>query len=219
MIGVDLATGLGRGGLDRSTPSAASSGRDEARPASHRHSGRSGAAPRARFRPARYRAARPEAHRLGASSTSKKSPWNDTSGSRSRRRRTSSDSSNTAPRWPFGTGKAARSAGRAGESPKTGSTRLGASRASDASCLATRIGERPGQHGDAGADLQLLRAGQRVGHPDERDPRAASTPAPTARASRSPLLQLIDLAAKPAGRRWWRASRRERTFRTSTRPR
>ena len=55
-----------------------------------------------------------------------------------------SDSSNTAARFPSGTPNSTRSAGWAGCSPNTGRTRPGASPASDASCLATSAGCRPG---------------------------------------------------------------------------
>ena len=79
-----------------------------------------------------------------AESTVKNSPWNVTSGSRSSRRISCSDSSNTAARRPGGTPNAASSAGRAGLRPNTGSTRRGASPASEASCLATSTGCRPG---------------------------------------------------------------------------
>lgn len=54
------------------------------------------------------------------------------------------DSSKTAARSPFGTTNTSRSAGMAERSPKTGSTRLGATAANDANCLATSTGWRPG---------------------------------------------------------------------------
>ncbi len=79
-----------------------------------------------------------------ADSTVKNSPWNVTSGSASSRRISSRDSSNTAARRPAGTRNAASSDGRAGLRPNTGSTRRGASPASEASCLATSTGCRPG---------------------------------------------------------------------------
>jgi hypothetical protein len=80
-----------------------------------------------------------------ASDTEKNRPLNVTGESDVSSRRSSvSDSSNTAARSPAGTGNAARSAGIAGMSPNTGSTRAGASPASDASCFATRAGCRPG---------------------------------------------------------------------------
>ncbi len=74
-----------------------------------------------------------------AFSTVKNSPWKVTFSCRRSSLSSSSDSSNTAPRGP-GTGNASRSAGLAGVSPNAGSTRLGASAARDASCLATRTG-------------------------------------------------------------------------------
>ena len=59
-------------------------------------------------------------------------------------RSSASDSSNTAARCPVGTGNSARSAACAGCKPNTGSTRAGARPASEASCLATSTGCRPG---------------------------------------------------------------------------
>jgi hypothetical protein len=79
-----------------------------------------------------------------ASSTVKKDPWKDTTSVVSISRSSSSASSNTAPRCPAGTGNSARSPGMAGCRPKTGSTRPGASPASEASCFATSTGWRPG---------------------------------------------------------------------------
>ena len=79
-----------------------------------------------------------------APSTVKNSPSKDTLSSRSSRRSRSRDSSNTAARRPGGTGNRSRSLRRAGRRPKTGRTRPGASPASEASCLATRTGWRPG---------------------------------------------------------------------------
>ena len=79
-----------------------------------------------------------------AFSTVKKVPWNETTSVVSISRNRVSASSNTAPRFPGGTGNSARSAARAGCRPKTGSTRPGARPASDASCLATSTGCRPG---------------------------------------------------------------------------
>ena len=79
-----------------------------------------------------------------APDTVKNSPPKSTLSSESRRRSSLSDSSNTAARWPGGTGNRSRSASWAGRSPNTGSTRAGASPASDASCLATSTGCRPG---------------------------------------------------------------------------
>ena len=74
----------------------------------------------------------------------KNSPSNETLSAVSSSRSSCSDSSNTAARLPSGTGNSTRSAGWAGSSPNTGSTRPGASPASDASCLATSTGCRPG---------------------------------------------------------------------------
>jgi hypothetical protein len=79
-----------------------------------------------------------------ASATVKNEPENVTDGEVSSRRSNVSASSNTAARCPRGTGNSPRSAASAGRSPNTGSTRPGASPASDASCLATSTGCRPG---------------------------------------------------------------------------
>ena len=79
-----------------------------------------------------------------APDTVKNRPAKSTFSVVSSRRSSSSDSSKTAARWPSGTGNKARSASWAGLSPNTGSTRPGASPASDASCLATSTGCRPG---------------------------------------------------------------------------
>jgi hypothetical protein len=79
-----------------------------------------------------------------ASDTVKNVPSNDTLSEVSSSRSSTSDSSNTAARCPSGTGNSARSAGWAGSNPNTGSTRPGASPASEASCLATSTGCRPG---------------------------------------------------------------------------
>ena len=79
-----------------------------------------------------------------APDTVKNRPAKSTFSVVSSRRSSSSDSSKTAARWPSGTGNKARSASWAGLSPNTGSTRRGASPASDASCLATSTGCRPG---------------------------------------------------------------------------
>src|SRR5437764_22620 len=53
--------------------------------------------------------------------------------------------SNAAPRLPLATGKAARSAGSGRPSPKATSSRPPESRSSEASCLATTAGFRPGR--------------------------------------------------------------------------
>jgi hypothetical protein len=79
-----------------------------------------------------------------APDTEKNRPAKSTFSVVSSRRSSSSDSSKTAARWPSGTGNKTRSASWAGLSPNTGSTRPGASPASDASCLATSTGCRPG---------------------------------------------------------------------------
>jgi len=79
-----------------------------------------------------------------ASATVKNSPSKVTRSAVSSSRISSSASSNTAARLPSGTGNNARSAGWAGASPNTGSTRPGARPASDASSLATSTGCRPG---------------------------------------------------------------------------
>ena len=79
-----------------------------------------------------------------APSTEKNEPENVTDGDVSSSRSNVSASSNTAARCPAGTGNRSRSAGAAGCKPNTGSTRPGASPASDASCLATSTGCRPG---------------------------------------------------------------------------
>jgi hypothetical protein len=79
-----------------------------------------------------------------ASVTVKNRPENVTDGDVSSSRSSVSDSSNTAARCPAGTGNSGRSVASAGWSPNTGSTRPGASPASDASCLATSTGCRPG---------------------------------------------------------------------------
>ena len=71
--------------------------------------------------------------------TLKKSPENEASDSRLERS-SRNDSSNTAARAPSGTAKISRSAGMAERRPNTGSTRRGASAASEASCLATSTG-------------------------------------------------------------------------------
>jgi len=79
-----------------------------------------------------------------APDTLKYAPSNVTVSEVSSWRSRTSDSSNTAARCPAGTGNSTRSASRAGASPNTGSTRRGASPASEASCLATSTGWRPG---------------------------------------------------------------------------
>jgi hypothetical protein len=79
-----------------------------------------------------------------APDTEKKRPAKSTFSVVSSSRSSASDSSKTAARWPGGTGNNGRSASWAGLSPNTGSTRPGASPASDASCLATSTGCRPG---------------------------------------------------------------------------
>ena len=79
-----------------------------------------------------------------ASDTVKNSPSNETRSAVRSSRSSRSDSSKTAARWPSGTSNSTRSAGWAGSTPNTGSTRPGASPASDASCLATSTGFRPG---------------------------------------------------------------------------
>ena len=61
-----------------------------------------------------------------------------------------------------------RSAGIAERRPNTGSTRLGASAASDASCLATNTGWRPGSTATDVPTFRLRGAGQRERHADER---------------------------------------------------
>jgi len=75
-----------------------------------------------------------------APETVKNSPSNETFSEVSSIRRSVSASSNTSARRPAGTGNRARSSCWAGRSPNTGSTRPGASPASDASCLATSTG-------------------------------------------------------------------------------
>ncbi len=79
-----------------------------------------------------------------APSTVKNSPRKDTCSCVSSSLISRSDSSNTAARRPAGTSNSPRSPARAGCRPKTGSTRPGASPASDARCLATSTGWRPG---------------------------------------------------------------------------
>src|ERR1035441_349691 len=79
-----------------------------------------------------------------APDTVKNAPSNDTVSEVSSSRSSVSDSSNTAAPPPSGTGNSTRSAAWAGCRPNTGSTRPGARPASDASCLATSTGWRPG---------------------------------------------------------------------------
>src|SRR6266536_2001169 len=143
VLGIDLAACRRGGHLDDLAPRASLVRGDKAgQPAV--------AEPADPPQPARCAAAQPDVQRFSgsgpmlAASTLKYLPWKDTVCCRRSSRRSSRDSSNTAPRCPGGTGKRARSALRAGCSPKTGRTRAGARPASDASCLATRTGWRPG---------------------------------------------------------------------------
>ena len=89
-----------------------------------------------------------------AALTSKNRPRNATVSFSRTARSSCSDSSNTAARCPSGTAKTSHSAGVVGRSPNAGSTRLGASTASDANCLASRTGLRPGS---TATDVPTLR--------------------------------------------------------------
>ena len=136
--------------------------------------------------------------------TEKNWPSKLTVSSVSRRRINLSASSKTAARWPGGTSNRSRSAGWAGCSPNTGRTRPGARPASEASCLATRTGLRPGSTVIAGADLEPAGPGQREGQAGHRldqrgvhHSRAATASPPRTARARSTVS--ANWAGTPAG--------------------
>jgi hypothetical protein len=143
VVELDLAPGLRRGPLMMSTASRASAGgiTEPSHPSASRPTRRrpAGADP-----PSQMSSGLPGSGPTLASDTVKNCPSNDTFSDVSSSRNRASDSSNTAARFPVGTGKSSRSPACAGCKPNTGSTRRGASPASEASCLATSTGFRPG---------------------------------------------------------------------------